>query len=218
MKEYKHILFDLDGTLTDPGEGITNSVAYALRKFGVEVTDRRELYRFIGPPLIDAFREFYGFSEEDSRLALTYYREYFTREGMFENKVIRGIPRLLSSLSGAGYILSVATSKPEPFSVKILEHFRLDGYFELIAGSTLDEKRTDKAEIIEYAAGALGITDKSKVLMIGDRKHDMIGAAKNGIRCAGVTFGYGSREELQSSGADHIFDTPEEIGEFLLDE
>ncbi len=199
--KYETILFDLDGTLTDPGVGITNSVAYALLKFGITVPERKALYRFIGPPLIESFKEFYGFSGDDARLALKYYREYFTSSGMFENTVYPQVPEMLEALKRAGKRLIVATSKPEPFSEEILKHFGLYGFFEKVAGSTLDETRTEKADVISYALDCCGIKPSGSAVMVGDRSHDVLGAKKNGLPCIGVLFGYGSHEELTDAGA-----------------
>ncbi len=216
MSNYELILFDLDGTLTDPGEGITNSVAYALKKFDIEVKDRRELYKFIGPPLIESFMEFYGFSNEEAKEALMFYREYFTEKGMLENLVYNGVEVMLKALLKGGKHLAVATSKPEPFAKTILEHFGLDKYFEFIAGSTLEETRTKKAEVIEYALEKLKITDRKKAVMVGDRKHDVIGAEQCGLDSIGVLFGYGSREELEAAGATYIAETVKDIENLIL--
>ena len=213
----KNIFFDLDGTLTDPAEGITNSVAYALSKFGIEVSDRRELYRFIGPPLVDAFMEYYGFPKADAERALAFYREYFAPKGIFENAVIQGIPELLSKLGEQGKRLFVATSKPEPFAVQILEHFSLNGYFEGIYGSTMDETRNKKDAVIAYALEVSGV-DKVDTVMVGDRHHDIDGAKKNGMRSVGVLFGYGSRAELEGAGADAIAATVDELQKMLIGE
>lgn len=213
--KYGTLLFDLDGTLTDPGEGITNSIAYALERFGTVTSDRTSLYKYIGPPLIDSFERFNGFSHADAVLALGFYREYFTDRGMFENRVYDGIPEVLGKLCKHGFRLFVATSKPEPYSVKILEHFGLAQYFEQVVGSTLNETRTRKDEVIEYAAAKYGIKSES-ALMTGDREHDILGAKKNGIDSAGVLCGYGSREELENAGADYIFDDVCMLGEFLM--
>ncbi len=216
MSKYDVILFDLDGTLTDPCEGITNSVAYALRKFDIQISDKKELYKFIGPPLIDSFMEFYGFSEEKARLAVTFYREYFTTKGMLENAVYEGIEDMLKALTAAGKRLCVATSKPEPFAVKILEHFGIAHYFEYIAGATLDETRTKKHEVIEYALETMKIADRSGVLMVGDRKFDILGAHACSLDALGVLFGYGNREELAGAGADYIAETVGDIGKIIL--
>ena len=208
---YQHLLFDLDGTLTDPGLGITNSVMYALKKFGIEVSDRASLYKFIGPPLLDSFREFYGFSDEESELAIRYYREYFSRQGLFENEVYDGVPTLLARLKQSGRTLIVASSKPEVYVLEILRHFDLYDYFDLVAGATMDQSRSQKADVIRYALSRAGIADPSSALMIGDRKHDILGARENGLDALGVLFGYGSREELKAAGAAFLAETPADI-------
>ncbi len=207
MKSYQYLFFDLDGTLTDPGEGITNSVAYALDKFGITVTDRSSLYPFIGPPLVDSFMKFYGFSHEDAERAVVCYREYFRDRGIFENRLYKGIPEALKALKDAGKTLVIATSKPEPFAKRIVEHFGLSPYFTLVAGASFDETRSEKWDVIEYAIDMLKLTDRSEIVMIGDRKHDIIGAKKTGLDSVGVLWGYGDREELTAADADVIFDT-----------
>ena len=208
---FKNILFDLDGTLTDPGVGITNSVAYALKKYGITVTDKTVLYKFIGPPLQTSFKEFYGFSENDSALAVEYYREYFTDKGIYENQVYDGILELLSSLNSCGKTIILATSKPEPFALRILEHFDLKQYFHFVAGATMDSSRSEKADVIRYALEQNKIEDVSQAIMVGDRKHDVIGASENGIAAIGVLFGYGSKEELEKAGATYIAKNPDDI-------
>lgn len=213
--DYRYILFDLDGTVTDPGIGITNSVMHALRKFGITEDDRTKLYKFIGPPLAESFRDFYKFSKEDALLGIKYYREYFSERGIFENMVYEGMEELLSALVDQGMELIIATSKPEAFARQILEHFRLDRYFAFIAGATMDEKRVKKAEVIAYALESRGIRDRSRVLMIGDREHDVIGAHKTGVDVMGVLYGYGSREELEEAGADYIAENVGDIKKFL---
>lgn len=208
---YDVILFDLDGTLTDSGLGITNSVAYSLKKYGIEVADRTELYKFIGPPLKESFEKYYDFSAEESRKAVEYYREYYTDKGMFENKVYEGIEELLKEIRKAGKMAIVATSKPEIFARKILEHFKLAEYFNYIVGANMDETRTKKDEVILYVLKSCDIPDESKVLMIGDREHDILGAKRNGLDSLGVLFGFGNREELKKAGADYIAETVKDI-------
>lgn len=207
---YQYLLFDLDGTLTDPGLGITNSVMYALRKFGVDVPERSQLYPFIGPPLKDSFRSCYGFSDEQCELSVTYYREYFKKKGMFENEVNDGIHDLLTRLKASGRSLIVATSKPEVFAVDILRHFDLYKYFDFVAGATLNDVRNKKADIIRYALESCGIA-KSSAVMIGDRKHDMIGAKENGLDSIGVLYGYGTYDELKTAGATMLAAEPADI-------
>lgn len=215
MKKYDVILFDLDGTLTDPGMGITNSVAHALKKYGITVEDRTELYKFIGPPLHESFEKYYGFSKEEALQAVEYYREYYKVKGIYENLVYDGIEELLKKLCESGKRVILATSKPEIFAREILRHFSLDKYFCYAAGANLDGSRTNKAEVIEYALREGGVTDKSTAVMIGDREHDIIGANKNGLDSIGVLFGYGSREELEDAGAAYIAETVEEIYEII---
>lgn len=211
----KYIFFDLDGTLTDPAVGITNSVMYALDKFGIHVSERSDLYKFIGPPLIEAFMQYYGFTAEKAKLAVTYYREYFSGNGIFENGMYDGIESLLAELKKEGRYLVVATSKPEVFSIRILDHFNIRGYFKFVAGSTLQETRTAKSEVIEYAVKELGITDMNEIIMVGDRSQDIIGAKANGIESVGVLYGYGSEDEIKNAGADYTAGSVAELGELL---
>lgn len=208
---YKYILFDLDGTLTDPGIGITNSVMYALEKFGIEVKERASLYKFIGPPLLDSFQNFYGFTKEESELALKYYREYFRPKGIYENHVYDGVEDLLRELKASGKKMIVATSKPEEFAVEILKHFNLYQYFNFVGGVSMDEKRVKKSDVIAYALEKGDVTDLDAVVMIGDREHDVYGAKQIGVDSIGVLYGYGDYEELKQAGADYIVERPSEI-------
>ncbi len=210
------LFFDLDGTLTDPALGITNSFKHALECFGLEIPTYEKLCSFIGPPLVDTFRTQFGFSEEKAALGVVKYREYFAEKGLLENAVYPGIPDLLSTLKDAGKKLVVATSKPEEYSVKIIEHFGLAQYFENVCGSLMDETRSKKDEVIEYALERNQIDDRGKVLMIGDRKHDILGAKKTGLKSCGVLFGYGSMQELQSAGADYIAGNITELKDICL--
>jgi phosphoglycolate phosphatase len=205
---YNWILFDLDGTLTDPGEGITNSVAYALKKYGIEVSDKSELYKFIGPPLKDSFMKYYGFSETQAEQAIAYYREYFRDTGIFENMVYEGIEHLLRQLHADDKKIVLATSKPEEFAVRILKHFNLSKYFAVVAGASMDSSRSKKGDVIAYALSMCGDIDKSTAIMIGDREHDIIGAKENGLKSIGVLYGYGSEDELKTCGADYIIEKP----------
>lgn len=212
---YKYILFDLDGTLTNPAFGITNSIIYSLKKFNVEVTDRRSLYKFIGPPLMESFERYYGFSKEQSEQAVRYYREYFAVKGLYENEVYKGAEELLIKLKDMGKSLILATSKPEEFAVEILKHFKLDKYFDFVAGATMDERRNEKADVIFYALNSCKISDPSSAVMVGDRKHDVLGAKENGIDCIGVLFGYGSQEELTAAGATYIAENMEDVLKYI---
>ncbi|MEE1012032.1 MAG: HAD family hydrolase [Acutalibacteraceae bacterium] len=214
MKNYSVVLFDLDGTLTDPAIGITNSVMHALKKYDITVDDRRELYKFIGPPLHESFEKFYGFSREETLQAVEYYREYYRDKGIYENIVYDGVEMLLKNLYNSEKKIILATSKPEIFAREILRYFNLEKYFYYAAGANLDGSRTDKAEVIEYALKEGGVTDKSAAVMIGDREHDIIGANKNGLDSIGVLFGFGNREELENVGATYIAETVEELCKF----
>ena len=200
MERIKNVLFDLDGTLTDPAEGITNALMHAQRRLGMAVSPREALYVFIGPPLIETFMSEWGLTRAESEQALVYYREHFSAKGLFENVPYEGIGQALAELKRAGFRLFVATSKPEPLSLRILEHFDLLPYFEAVAGSTMDEQRTKKGEVIAYALQTFHL-DPAETVMVGDRKHDVIGARENGLPCLGVLYGYGSREELTAAGA-----------------
>lgn len=212
---YKYVFFDLDGTLTNPVIGITSSVMYALEKFGIKVEDRKVLHPFIGPPLTYSFQTFYGLSKEDSELAVKYYRERFSVKGLYENEVYDGVEKMLQELKERGKILIIATSKPEEFTLKILEHFDLLKYFDYIAGATMDGSRGEKADVIRYALEISGIEDKSQALMIGDRNYDILGAKENGLDSMGVLFGFGDYEELTTAGANYIAETVEDILKYI---
>ncbi|MGN0535195.1 MAG: HAD family hydrolase [Eubacterium sp.] len=211
MKNYDVILFDLDGTLTDSSPGIINSIIYALNKCGISVEDTAILRKFLGPPLHESFKEFYGFDDKKAMQATNFYREYFRAKGLLENEVYDGIPELLKNLADNGKRLIVATSKPQEFTDRIMQHFDLTEYFEFVAGSNMDGTRSKKAEVIEYALNKCQITDKSKVVMVGDRKHDIIGAKAVGIDSIGVEYGYGDYDELKSAGATHIAKTVNDL-------
>ncbi len=212
---YKYIFFDLDGTLTDPKEGITNCVKYALEQFGIHETDNSKLMKFIGPPLVYSFREYYGFDEEKALAAVAKYRERFSTVGIFENRVYNGIEDFLQRLVDAGRVLVLATSKPKIFADRIVVKYRLRPYFKLICGSELDGTRNEKNEVIEYAIEKLAIP-RDKILMVGDRKHDIIGAKKCGIASCGVRFGYAEPGELEDAGADHIADDLNELYKIIV--
>lgn len=213
----KYVLFDLDGTLIDPGEGITNSVAYALRKYGIDVPDRTALYPFIGPPLYESFEVFYGFSHGQAEEAVEFYREYYRDKGIFENRVYDGIPEMLGTLRDRGYKAVLATSKPEQFAKLILEHFHLDGFFTVIAGADMAGKRVRKSDVIAHALNMSGASPE-ECIMVGDREHDVKGADEFNVPCIGVLFGYGSREELESCGARWIAETPSQITDIILEQ
>ncbi len=212
---YEIILFDLDGTLTDPKIGITTSVQYALQKMGIKEEDPDGLIPFIGPPLLTSFKELYHMSDKEAVQAIGYYRERFSVTGLYENKVYEGMEELLANLKIRGKKLIVATSKPTEFSVQILEHFGLKQYFAAIVGSNFDGTRTEKSDVIEFALSGENITDLSKVVMIGDRKYDISGAKQNHIDVIAVAYGYGSQEELAAADPDYIVSSVSELAILL---
>ena len=213
---YQYILFDLDGTLTNSELGITKSVQHALKKLGIEVEDRTVLRPFIGPPLLESFQVYYGLSKEESEQAIVYYRERFSVKGLYENEVYPGVEKMLQSLKNSGKQLIIATSKPEKFTMLILEHFDLLKYFDFVAGATMDGSRGEKADVIRYALEKTGIEDKSQVVMIGDRKYDILGAKENGLDSIGVLYGFGDYEELSVAGADYIVESAEDILKYVV--
>lgn len=215
MKNYDVILFDLDGTLTDSSPGIINSIIYALDKYGISLEDTAVLRKFLGPPLHESFKAFCGFDDEKAMEAVNYYREYFSTKGLLENEVYDGIASLLKNLCDKEKRLIVATSKPQKFTDRIMAHFALDQYFEFVAGSNMDGTRSKKAEVIEYALQKCQITDKTKVVMVGDRMHDIIGAKAVGIDSVGVEYGYGDYDELNDAGANYIVKTVDELKRYL---
>lgn len=212
----KYILFDLDGTIIDPKIGITSSVAYALEKFDIHVENLDTLCKFIGPPLKDSFMDFYNFTDEDAEKAILYYRERFQEKGIYENFLYENFENLLIKLKNHGSKLFIATSKPTIFAEEILRHFNLTNYFDFIGGSNLDGTRSNKADVILHVLNENSITDLSSVIMVGDRKHDIIGAKKAGIQSIGVLYGYGNYDELISNGADYIVKNLDELSSLLL--
>jgi len=212
--KFENVLFDLDGTLTDPKEGIIHSILFALKKLGIRENNIAELDTFIGPPLRESFAKRYNLTDQLADKAMLYYREYFSAKGLFENKVYPGVPEMLQSLSSQNFRLFVATSKPTVYAVEIMQHFKLSGYFVEITGSNLDNTRTDKAEIIRHILVTYNLQAHDTV-MIGDRKHDVIGAKSNHITSIGVTYGYGSQEELFECKPDFIVNNCTQI-ELLL--
>lgn len=212
---FTHILFDLDGTLTDPALGITNSVIYALKKLGFRAPERKDLYFFIGPPLLDSFKSYCNISDDQAQTAIKYYREYFSDKGVFENKLLEGIPELLNDLKKSGKTLAVATSKPLVFAQKILEHFNIAQFFDYAVGSELDGRLTDKSEVIAKTLKMMGNPDKANTVMVGDRCFDITGAQKNRIKSIGILFGYGDRSELLEAGADYLAENTKELKKLL---
>lgn len=211
----KYLLFDLDGTITDPKEGITKCVQYALSKFDIE-EECDNLLSFIGPPLTDSFIDFYGFDKQKAELAIKYYRERYAKIGLFENSAIDGIHEVLEKLKNSGYTLAVATSKPTCFAISICEKYDFSKYFDIIMGSELDGTRTKKSEIIYEVLKQLNAKPE-EVVMIGDRKYDIIGAKEVGTASIGVRFGYAEDGELEKAGADFIVGTPNELLTCILE-
>ena len=215
FKSRNVLLFDLDGTLTDPKEGITTCVQTALRHCGVIVEDRDELCPFIGPPLKEAFMAFYGFDNDLADEAVKAYRERFASIGKFENQVYDGMEAFLQNLCSCGKRLMVATSKPEIFAKEILEHFDLARYFSFIGGALLDDSRVLKEDVVAYVLRENGVSP-AEALMIGDREHDVLGARKNSVPCVGVLYGYGGRDELINAGAEALAATLDELKVLLI--
>lgn len=216
MVNYKYILFDLDGTLTDPMMGITKSVAYALKIMKGLTVESEDLTKFIGPPLEASFMNFCHMTQNEAQEAIRHYRIYFKKTGIYENEIYDGIKSLLEKLSEEGADLMVATSKPTVFAELILKYFEIDQNFTHIVGSNLDGSRVNKSEVIEEVIKRAGIVDKKKIIMIGDREHDIIGANLVKIDSIGVTYGYGSLEELQGAGASFIAQNLGDLKKILM--
>ena len=213
------VLFDLDGTLTDAAPGIVNSLRYALDEMGVEHPDDATIATFLGPPLKDTFGGHFGMDDAAIDTAIAHYRARYHDIGLFENEVYPGIPELLAQLTGAGITLATSTSKPTVSATRILEHFDLAQHFTFIGGASLDGERNSKAEVIAHTLGSLGElgidASASRITMVGDREHDVIGAAQFGIPAIGVLWGYGSRDELEGAGAVATADDPGHLGRLL---
>lgn len=216
MKQYNYLLLDLDGTITDSEEGITRCVEYALNHFGIQVNDLHDLSPFIGPPLLDSFKEFYHFTDEQAVIATAKYRERYVDKGILENKLYPGIKEFLADACKHNKTVILATSKPEIFAKRILDHFGLSRYFSFVAGSGLDGSLHTKTDVINYILQSNNITDLGSVIMIGDRKHDIIGAKNAGIDSAGVLYGFGDYQELSEAGADYIVEDIPALRKLLL--
>lgn len=209
----KYILMDLDGTVTDSSEGIVNSVLYALKRFGIEETDRKSVERFIGPPLSDSFEQFYGFSQEDAYKAVDVYREYYADRGIFENRVYDGVADFLKWCKAQGKVVLLATSKPTVFAKRILEHFQLAEFFAYCVGSELNGERVHKHDVIAYCLEQAQITNISQAVMIGDRCFDIDGAHHFGMDAVGVLYGFGTRKEFETANAEWIVSSLSELME-----
>ena len=217
MKTKNNIIFDLDGTLTDSGPGIKNSLRYTLNYYGLPMEDEQSLNRYVGPPLLVSFQKYMGFTKEQAKEAITVYRSYFTRKGMFENRVYDGIIPLLETLKAQGKGLFIATGKPTVYTLQILEHFHLAKYFDVVCGIGLDESDMGKDELITKVMEQANLS-RETCLMVGDREFDILGAKAVGIPGVGVTYGYGTQEELKGAGATAIASCVLELKEILCDE
>jgi len=215
MRKFTHCFFDMDGTLINSAPGVTSAVSYAMRQAGLEPPEPRELYCFIGPPLVRGFSEFCGMDSEKSLKAVENYRVYYLKKGIFECEVYPGIPELLDRLNRAGVCCVLATCKPHESAERVLKHFGLEKYFTFVSGPEFDGTRNDKHEVIAYAMERLGVSDPERILMIGDRDQDVNGAKVHQIGCVGVLWGFGSAEELKDAGAARLFSTPEDLGNLI---
>lgn len=214
---YKVLLFDLDGTLTESGEGIMKSVQYALEKIAKPEPELEKLRIFVGPPLIGLFMKYAGVDEETAGKALAFYRERYAAKGIYECRLYAGVPQMLEELCARGYQLAVASSKEEEYVKQILEHFNLTSYFQEIVGSEIDGPRTRKADVIEEALQRMGYQDRrDKVLMIGDKEHDVSGARVCSLECLAVSYGYGSMEELEAVHPLKIVHSLKELVDYLV--
>ena len=215
VKKYDIIAFDLDGTLTNPERGLIASYKYALKKMGVEYGPDSELRRFIGPPLYEEWQACYGMTPEEAAETLSHFREFFAVYGWWDNELYPGIKDLLAELRSRGKKIILSTSKPEVFAKKILAHFGIAEYFDFVGAATLDHKREKKHEVLEYALCGVGALDRSKCILVGDRKFDAEGAKICGIDSLAVTYGHGSVEEISSAGFDYIAATAEDVARLL---
>lgn len=214
-RKFHTIFLDLDGTIIDSEQGIVNSVIYALKKFGIE-KKREDLLSFIGPPLITSFQEYAGLTETEAEKAVEYYRENFGMKGVYEYQLYDGIQDLLRELKEDERRIVMATSKPENYAEIIAKDAGIGEYFDYICGSTMDGKRLIKEDVIEYALERCGLqAGDTSVIMVGDRKHDIIGAKAYHLASAGVLYGFGDMDELKSAGADYLFHTTTDLKHFL---
>ncbi|MDR1754740.1 MAG: HAD hydrolase-like protein [Eubacterium sp.] len=217
--KYNTILFDLDGTLIDPYEGISKTILHVLKTFGDPPLERRSIVKFIGPPLLNGFMEFAGYSREKAMLALKVYRDRYMARGIYETKLTNGVYRLLKVLSRSGVRLGVATLKPDIMTERILNHFDIYKYFEFVSAAELaPEGRNNKTDIIAHALENMNIfgTEREKTLMVGDRHHDIVGADENGIVSVGLLSGYGSRQEFVEFGANYIINKISEVEKIVF--
>lgn len=215
MSGKKCVLFDLDGTLFDSSEGIKMSYREGLQHFGITVEDDSELDKVIGPSLYVSYHDFYGLSGEDLKEAIAAYRRRYNEEGIFRLRMYDGTEEMLAALKASGHIIGLATSKPLVMAERILDFSGLKQYFDVVCGSHLDGSMSDKCELIHACMTRAAFSDKACVYMVGDRNYDIVGAIKSGIRSIGVTYGFGSREELREAQAEFIADSPRQVVEIL---
>lgn len=215
MKHYTHLFLDLDGTLSDSAPGILRSAQYALEAFGIHVDNLDDLLCFVGPPLEESFQEFYHLTPSQADEAVKVYRRRYEKIGVYENALYPGIPQFLDKARQAGKVLMVATSKPQRMADLVLSHFGIADRFAFVGGRE-DSSRRTKEEVIRYVMKENGLTRTEDIVMIGDRKHDVLGAKAVGLDSVGVLYGYGSRDEFQAAGATYIVDTLKELEELLL--
>ncbi len=212
---YKYVLFDLDGTITNPYEGISKCVKYALEYFNITENDEKILKSFIGPPLKESFSRIYGFSELQAEEAVKKYRERYFEKGVYENVLIDGVRETLAELKNSGRKIFLATSKPQILAKMILQDFELTEYFDFIGGADLTFGRDEKWQVIDYVFESCNISDRNSAVIVGDRKHDIIGAKKTGIKSIAVLCGFGDREEFNEYGADYICEKLYDIIEII---
>lgn len=215
MKHYTHLFLDLDGTLSDSAPGIVRSAQYALEAFGIHVDNLDDLLCFVGPPLEESFQEFYHLTPSQADEAVKVYRRRYEKIGVYENALYPGIPQFLDKARQAGKVLMVATSKPQRMADLVLSHFGIVDRFAFVGGRE-DSSRRTKEEVIRYVMKENGLTRTEDIVMIGDRKHDVLGAKAVGLDSVGVLYGYGGRDEFQAAGATYIVDTLKELEELLL--
>lgn len=216
---FDHIFFDFDGTIMDTSPGIYDSFDRVIAHYKLDYP-RSEYDRMIGPPLRESFGNILNLPESEIRNAIKIYRDYYSTEGMYNARLYDGVVELIENLRKSGKKIYTATSKPELFTRRILEKYELDHLFDFIGGSDLEERgRVEKKDVVEYVVNTRKLSDnKEKCILIGDRKYDVVGAHEAGIKCAGILWGFGSREEFESCGADFILETPSDVETFLLQE
>ena len=220
---YQYIIFDLDGTLTKSEEGLYDSITYALEKSGVDPGDRKDMRRMIGPVLWESFQKFYNMSAEEADRACAFFTEAYEKEGIYNVSLYEGVVQMLESLRNAGRILLVVTAKPRDMAETVLNHTGINQYFQAVIGPARGQKKTDKGSLLKEALSFLATTgkdhfQKEQAVMVGDRMFDMTGAAEAGIQSIGVLYGYGERQELISSGAEHLADTPADVVKLVCGE